>query len=179
MELAKNRRYAILLIIPMDSDVFNIYIEQLRDGQVEKIDEVLDPGFLDVDEADLSLKSPVQLYGEAYLADHELVLHWNIRTEARVPCVMCNELVAVPLVIDNFYASEMVAEIKSGVFNYRELLRETILLEVPPFVECCSGSCPKRQELSHYIKVSSDRFAEENGACPDGFRPFADLDWKE
>lgn len=153
-------------------DVFKIYIEQLREGHEEKIQEKLDPSFLDIHEADLSFDKPVELEGVAYLAEHELVLHWNIRTEALVVCSICNELVRVPINVQNFYYSEPIKEIKTGIYNYKDLLRETILLEVPSFTECQGGNCPKRIEYQKYLKDSNQSSEEE------GYHPFADLDWK-
>lgn len=154
------------------NDIFKIYIEQLREGHEEKIYEKLDPDFLDIQEPDLVFDKPVELDGVTYLAEHELVFHWNIRTEAIIPCSICNEPVKVPIHIQNFYYSEPIKEIKSGVYNFKDLLRETILLEVPAFVEC-DGQCPRRQEYQKYLKEPSNRPSDE-----EGYQPFADLDWK-
>src|SRR5262249_1756536 len=151
-------------------DVFKIYIEQLRDGHEEKIHEQLDPRFLDVQEPDLLFDKPVELEGVAYLAEHELVFHWDIWTEVLIPCSICNEPVRVPIHIQNFYYSEPISEIKSGVYNFKNLLRETILLEVPTFTECNQGHCPKREEYRKYLKESSNRPSDE-----EGYHPFADL----
>jgi uncharacterized metal-binding protein YceD (DUF177 family) len=155
-------------------DVFKIYIDQLRDGHEDKIHEKLDPGFLEIREPDLAFEEPVELEGVAYLAEHELVLHWNIKTKALIPCSICNDPVNVPIHIHNFYYSEPLAEIKSGVYNFKNLLRETILLEVPPFTECSGGKCPKRKEYSKYLKEPSKQPSDQE----EGYHPFADLDWK-
>lgn len=154
-------------------DVFKIYVEQLREGHEEKIVEKLDPDFLDIHEPDLAFHQPVELEGVAYLAERELVLQWNVKTEAEISCSICNEPVKVPIQIRNFYYSEPLTEIKSGIYNYKNLLRETILLEVPSFAECCEGNCPKRQEYRQFIKESSDRPYQE-----EGYQPFSGLDWK-
>lgn len=151
-------------------DVFKIYIDQLRDGHEEEIHETLDPGFLEIQESDLGFDQPIQLDGVAYLAEHELVFHWDIRTEAVIPCSICNEPVSVPIHIHNFYYSEPTREIKSGIYNFKNLLRETVLLEVPPFAECEGGRCPKRPLFQKYLKESSDDSPEE-----EGYQPFADL----
>ena len=58
-------------------------------------------------------------------------------------------------------------------YNFKNLLRETILLEVPSFAECEGGSCPKRKEYNKYLKESSNEQSED-----EGYQPFADLDWK-
>lgn len=153
-------------------DVFKIYVDQLRKGHEEKIHEKLGPDFLDIHESDLVFDQPIELEGTAYLAEKELILHWNIKTEVLVSCSICNDLVRIPLHIQNFYHSEPLSEIKSGVYYFKDLLRETVLLEVPAFAECCGGNCPKRKEYTKYLKISSGEDEEE------GYHPFADLDWK-
>lgn len=154
-------------------DQFKIYIEQLRGGHETQLDEKLAPAFMDIREDELSFEKEIDLQGKAYLAEDELIINWDIHTEALLPCSICNEKVSVPIDIENFYYSEPLSSIKSGVYNFKELLRETILLEVPPFAECHQGQCPKRKEIGKYLKPDSiDEDANE------GYHPFADLDWK-
>ena len=80
---------------------------------------------------------------------------------------------SVPICIQNFYYSEPLSSIKTGIYCFKDLLRETILLEVPAFAECSKGGCSKREEYHKYIKEFSDHSSAE-----EGYRPFADLDWK-
>jgi len=155
-------------------DQFKIFVEQLREGKEQQIQESLAPDFLDVQDEDLTFDRPVELKGVTYLAEDELILHWDIHTTAKIPCSICNDQVEVPVDITNFYASEALEEIKTGIYNFKDLLRETILLEVPPFVECHGGSCPKRKEFDKYLKKPSESTPEQE----DGYQPFADLDWK-
>lgn len=150
-------------------DAFKIYIEQLRNGQERVINEKLDPDFLEVNETDLVFKKEVDLHGTVYLADKELILHWNAETEALIPCSICNDKVPVKIEVKNFYHSEPTADIKTGIFNFKELLRNTILLETPQFVECHNGKCPDRKEIKKYLKDASDNDNE-------GQHPFANLD---
>lgn len=157
----------------MDDD-FKIYVEQLREGREKKIRETLTPDFLEIHEPDLSFEKPVELEGVAYLAENELILHWDVNAEALVSCSICNEKVAVPLHIQNFYYSESLDEIKSGIYNFKDLLRETILIEVPLFAECNGGNCPHRKEYADYLKEPSLSQTDED----EGYHPFADLDWK-
>lgn len=155
-------------------DEFKIYIEQLRDGHEKKIDESLSPDFLEINEPDLAFIKPVELEGSAYIAEKELILHWDIRTEALIPCSICNDKVPVEIAIHNFYHSEPVEEIKTGIFNFKHLLRETILLEVPPFTECNQGKCPNRKDVAKFLKEPSTEKPDEE----EGYQPFANLDWK-
>lgn len=156
-------------------EVFKIYVEQLREGRERKIVESLDPSFLDIAESDLLFRKPVELQGVAYIAENELILHWDIQTEALMSCSVCNEPVPVAIRIENFYAAESLDDIKTGVYDLRNLLRETILLELPAFTECNAGRCPGRKEFSRYLRESSDT----TNPPDEGYRPFADLDWKQ
>jgi uncharacterized metal-binding protein YceD (DUF177 family) len=151
-------------------DRFKIYVEQLREGNVEKIKEVIPPDFLDIEDESLRFASPVELKGEAYIADNELVLHWDIETKALIPCSICNEPVEVEVNISNFYYCEPLSEIKTGIYDFSGLLRETILLEAPLFAEC-GGNCPQRKEYDQFLTQSSGPETEE------GHKPFANLDW--
>lgn len=159
----------------MIDDHFRIYTEQLREGNVEQIDEVLNPEFLDIHERDLAFNAPVKIKGQAYLADDMLVLHFDMETIATLPCVVCNEPVSVEIVIKGFYHAVPLLEVKTGVYDFRDLLRETILLETPLLAECQQGKCPQRQELKQFFKKedpSGSKNEEE-----EGYRPFADLNF--
>lgn len=151
-------------------DRFKIYVEQLRDGHTEKIDEEFAPAFLEVNDETLKFTDKVFVQGQAYLAENDLILNLNIQTKAQLPCSICNEYVSVPIEIRHFYHTEPVAAIKGSVFNYKEVLREVIVLEAPPFAEC-EGRCPQRNEINKY-------FAKENGKeknPEEGYHPFSDL----
>ena len=156
-------------------DAFKVFIEQLRDGEEKRVDEEFDPSFLDLDEEDLAFEKPVLLEGHFYIAEKELVINWNIEALAKIPCAICNEAVEVPVLVRNFYHCEPLANIKSGVYNFKDLLRETILLEVPKFAECNRGSCPHRSEVAQFLKKPlSETESDEEG----GYHPFVDIDWK-
>ena len=156
----------------MSEDYFNIYSDQLKEGGIEYLDETFPPSFLDVNERDLSFTSPVMLKGQAYLAEDTLILNLNIQTVATISCLVCNEPVQLKIEIDNFYHAVPLQEIKSGVYNLRELLRETILVETPLLAECHNGKCPQRQELKKYFKKENP-LTLKNGE--EGHNPFADL----
>lgn len=154
-------------------DRFKIYIDQLRDGEMENLSEDFSPEFLDVNEQDLKFVDPVNLQGEAYLAEDMLMLHLNIKTACLIPCAICNEPVKVPIEVIGFYHAEPLEEIKGGIFHFQEILRETILLNTPILAECKQGKCPQRGPLEKYLKPES---SSNSGESDDGYRPFADLD---
>lgn len=152
-------------------DGFKIYVEQLKGGYVEKIREVFSPDFLDIHEKELAFLDPIFVEGEAYLAEGSLVLRLQILTEATLPCKICNEPLKVPLRLNDFYQTEPLENIKSGVFSMKTLLREAILLDVPTFAECNQGKCPSRTELEKFLKKSPS--AEKSDTT--GYRPFEGL----
>lgn len=146
---------------------FKIYLEQLKSGGTEKIDITCSSDFLGVNEENLYFEDPVQVTGEIYLADEELILHLDAFAKAIIPCSICNEPVKVELEVIGFYHAEPVAEIKRGSFNFQEVLREAILLEVPQFAEC-KGNCPQRKQVDKYLK-------KPKAPNDQGYQPFADI----
>lgn len=159
----------------MDTECFKIYVEQLRDGHVEKIDESIPSDFLGVQEKDLEFRDKVKVQGEAYLADDVLILHLNMESDAIIPCSICNKPVAYHVVILGLYHMEPLENIKAGIFYFNEIVREAILLETPRFTECENGQCPARKEISRYLKEPSASSNEE----AEGFKPFADFDFEK
>lgn len=161
------------------NDAFKIYVDQLRDGHEEDIHENFPPDFIDVNEKDLSFKDPVTVEGKAYLAEDSLILHFEIETIATIACAVCNTPVKVQVSIENFYHAEPLEEIKSGIYNLQDILRETILLETPKFAECNSGKCAEREKISKYLKVPNSKETDETNPNDDeGYRPFSDLELK-
>jgi uncharacterized metal-binding protein YceD (DUF177 family) len=156
----------------MDKEAFKIYVDQLRDGHIETIHEILSPDFMEVKEEDLLFQDEINVDGEAYLAEDEVVLHLEIFTKATIPCSICNERVKIDVSIPDFYHAEPLQNIKTGIFNYKEILRESILLETPSFAECHDGKCPKRNEFKKYLKESG---REDGKSDEEGYQPFADL----
>ena len=147
---------------------FEVYIDRLKDGHTLKVHEDIEPSFLDIKEQELRFPSPVSVCGDIYLAEDHLVLHLKVKTEAHVPCVICNELFAYPIEAD-FYYTVPPEELIKPIFDYTEALREVILLEIPTFAECHDGKCPEREATSKYLKK------EATTAEPHTQFPFSDL----
>jgi len=133
-------------------DLLRIYIEPLREGVKEKIDLSVDASFLDIQEEDLLFKAPVQISGEVYTTGDHLILHLSCSTEVQFKCSICNDFFTLPLAAVEIYATEVLEELDSAVYDYSPLLREELLLQLPPFAECHGGKCPERAILSTYLK---------------------------
>ncbi len=154
-------------------DIFKIYVDQLRDGHADKINDEVSPQFLEVQEKELVFTDPVKLEGETYLANDDLILHLNIVAFASIPCSICNERVKVEIGLNNFYHAEPLDNITTKVFDFSSIVREAILLEVPAFAECHEGKCPHRKAIEKYIKSEP---AQGQPREDEVYRPFADLE---
>lgn len=133
-----------------------IYVDRLRTQGVERIEESLAPDFLEVQEADLSFIEPVQLSGEAYLAQDELVVKVFATVTAQMVCAICNQPVALPLQAEVLHMEPLV-ELKNGIFNMGPIVREALLLELPLVAECNQGQCPDRAEIEQYLRKKKSR----------------------
>ena len=147
-----------------------IYIDRLKGGQTQKLDESLPPDFLEIDEEDLLFEDPVSLQGETYLADEHLIIHLNIETTAYLPCSICNDAVQTPIAVKNIYLTVPLSDIKGAIFDISEEVRESILLQTPLFTECNQGKCPERENIKKFLKPG-----EESSHNIIHF-PFLDLD---
>ncbi len=156
-------------------DAFKIYIEQLRDGRTEEINGSHFPDFIDVKDDELKFKNEVKFEGQAYLADDNLIIHLKIEAYATVPCSICNDPVEVKIDIPNFYHMEPIADVKTGMFDFAEVLREAILLEAPHFAECHNGHCPERKKIAKFLK-SKTVTNPDNLGDEEGYQPFANID---
>jgi len=143
------------------SQLLKIYIDRLFDEKIEKIQESLEPCFINVQESDLKFPSPVHVQGKAYIAENHLIIQLKIETQALIPCSICNKLVKIPLIIDRFYHTEELSAIKGQVYDYTPSLREGVLLEVPNYVEC-EKNCPERAKIKKYLSDGNKQFPFAN-----------------
>lgn len=151
------------------SDAFIVHIDRLRGGAVQKIALLLSPEFFDINEPDLFFQDQVELSGDVYLAENELVLHLNASTIAHMPCSICNKILPISLTIKGFYHTEPLSEIKGALFDLRDPLREALLLELPKIVEC-KGGCKERDSIASFLKKDP-----ETPDAPETYFPFSDL----
>ncbi len=143
-----------------------IYVDRLKDGKVEIIKETLPPEFLGINEADLSFVKEITIRGEAYLAEDHLFISIDAQTAARLPCQICNRATELPIHIKKFTHTEELKELSSSTYDCGPLLREAILLQIPPFMECEKNKCPERKDINKYLNKQTESI----------HFPFADLD---
>lgn len=148
-----------------------IYIDHLKEGDPHEIAETLDPSFLDIQESDgVRAKKPIVIEGSAYLVGEFLILSLDIQTELEIPCAVCNEPFSIKMHLPSWTHEEPLAEIKKGVFDFSQVLRDTVLLEIPFYPQCGGKTCANRQKVEKYLKKDEpeDKSHEE-------YRPFENL----
>ena len=143
-----------------------IYIDRLKNGGTEDIDQVLPSVFLDVDEDELRFCGDVIVKGKAYLSGDHLTLQLDAKAVALMPCRVCNESTEVEIALKNSCIPVALEEVKGAVFDPSELVREVILAEVPARAEC-KGNCPLKDELKPFLKEEEETYF-----------PFKDLEEK-
>jgi uncharacterized metal-binding protein YceD (DUF177 family) len=132
-----------------------IFIDRLREQGRQEVTCSLPGEWMGVHEASLLFQDPVQLEGEAYLADDYVVLHCNAATIAQIPCSICNEWVAQSIEVLALTQAEPIADAVKGAIDFGPTVRDALLLEVPHFLECHGGHCPQRQQLQLLLKTQS------------------------
>ena len=136
-------------------DAFKIYVERLKEGKPETLNESFAPTFMEVDEKELAFEAPIEVQGEAFVTDDALVISGQIKTKARIPCSICNELTEIEIEIPSFAHTENMSDVRAGVYNLAPVLREALLLELPSKVEC-GGACPERENIKKYLSKSGE-----------------------
>ena len=145
---------------------FKIYIDRLKNGDVQKIEGNFSPELLDIEEDDIRFNAPVTVSAESYLADDHLILNISAATTFEMRCSICNEFTKKTLTVTNDYQTEAISEIRSAIYDFGIALREALLVELPQIVECNEGNCPMRK-----VFLRPNKGPETSG----GNFPFSDL----
>ena len=109
-----------------------VYLSDVRGGKEKSIDLILPSSFIEVDESDLKFEDPVLIKGKFSLTRDHLVICLSIETSCSIPCSICNESVSVGVTIPKLCHAEEIEKIKGSLYDGAPLVREAILLEVPP-----------------------------------------------
>jgi uncharacterized metal-binding protein YceD (DUF177 family) len=148
-----------------------IYLDRLKDGNVEHIKCELSSDFMAISESELEFSGPVSIDMEAYVTEENLILHFDASTDAMMPCSICNAMFKMHLAVKRCYHVVDCSTLASSIFDYSELLREALLIELPSVAECHNGNCPDRSFVSKYLKK------EDEGGEDEEIFPFKDLNF--
>ncbi len=151
----------------MSSKETHIHIDRLRDGEEEELACVLDPVFLDLkDDPDLSCTKPIDVSGATYIAGDFLIVELSCEVEFSIRCAVCSEMFPYIVTLDHVRFEKPLEEIRGKVFDFQDLLREEILVQIPHFALCGGYSCKNRKQVEKFLAKEKQE---------DVFRPFQDL----
>lgn len=149
-----------------------VRLDAIREGRQLQIQEKVSADFMEIDSEDLAFRSEIEVKGVAYLASQELVLRVSATTKAQLPCVVCNRMVEVPVIVEELYHVVPCGKVRNGIFDYSPLIRENLILTAPKFAECTGeGCCPEREVISRYLQKETPLSEETQ-------RPFEHLNLK-
>jgi len=150
-----------------------IYIERLRGGKNEEILEKLDPAFLDISEKEVAFKEPIEVKGEAYLAEDWLIIRLSIVAYVELQCALCCERFRYAINLEDMLHEEPLENIREATYDLLPLIRESILLEIPFYPQCGITKCNNRQEVEKFLKKDNKVSEEPKGI--NGHKPFQDM----
>lgn len=149
-----------------------VYVERIRDGEMESIEETLAPRFMDIHEQEMRFEDSVHIAGEAYVTDDWLIIQLAIQTKVHLICSVCNEPFVLDIDIPDMVHDEPLENIRDASFDLLPLVRESILLAVPFYPQCGITTCNRRHEIEPFLKKEGD---VEEAAEEHGHNPFKDL----
>lgn len=151
-------------------DKYLIYLDRLKRGEKEDLTGTISAEVFEIEENDLLCKDPIEVKGEAYISDDHLILHFSAYTRVTMPCSICNAMIEQAIQVKNAYQTIELSEINGTTFPSEQTIRDTLLLELPHFVECNNGNCSERPLIEPYLHNPE----EEKGE--DIHYPFSGLD---
>lgn len=129
-----------------------IYVDRIRDGEAEAIQEQLTPLFMDIHEDEMRFHDTVSLEGTAYVTDDWLILRLNVHTTVELTCSVCNSKFNFEIAITDLMHEEPLENIRDKTFDLLPVVRENVLLAVPFYPQCGITSCLHRKEIEPYLK---------------------------
>lgn len=132
------------------TDTFKIFLDRLIDGSEQDLDDTISNDQLFVNEDELKFDNTTTVKGKAYLAADHLIIDIYAEVGVKMPCSVCNEFIPFNLKMERQKLTIPTEEIKNKVYNYKDLIKESILLQIPQTIEC-EGRCPERPSIEPYL----------------------------
>lgn len=150
-------------------DRLKIYIDRLKEDKTEIFKEEISADLFGLMENDLQFKDPVFLEAKVYLSSEYLIVEVSAKTIARITCSICNNFVNHSVEVINDTHTILLEDIKGKIYYFKDLVRESLLLELPSFIECQTGNCPDRKSFNYFLKGNDQPESTD-------YFPFSNLD---
>lgn len=129
-----------------------IYVDRIRDGEIETIQEKLSPLFMEIHEEEMQFNETVSVEGTAYVTDDWLILRMHIATKVQLTCSVCNEKFDFEIDIQDMMHEEPLENIRDKTFDLLPVVRENVLLAIPFYPQCGITVCIHRKEIEPFLK---------------------------
>jgi uncharacterized metal-binding protein YceD (DUF177 family) len=139
----------------MNTDSIKIFIDRLKVEGDFKEKGTLNPSILELDPKD-AVASDISFDLTAYLVEEQLIITFSASCNISMPCKICNEFSDEKISITKSTQDIELSDVKKGVYDASNLIRENILLQIPPFHEC-NGNCKERSNLTNYFKKQDSK----------------------
>lgn len=134
-----------------------VYIDRLREGQNEPVDEIVEPQRLELSDDEISVTKPFKVTGEVYVVEEYLVVSLTIIGQLSLICRLCNEPFVFPISIKKAQEEISLDEIKDACYDLLPLIRELVLLEIPLYPQCSGSSCGNREKIEKFLKNPNEQ----------------------
>jgi uncharacterized metal-binding protein YceD (DUF177 family) len=136
----------------MNKEEIKIFIDRLvNEGEFVQSGQ-LSPSLLELD-INEGVCGPLTYSIKAYVTDEHLLVTFDTSCELKLPCKICNEPSVYSINCPKQTHLEPLEDVKKGCFDAVDCIRETILLNIPPYWEC-EGHCKQREAINKFLKKS-------------------------
>lgn len=132
------------------TDTFKIFLDRLTEGNEQDLDDVIPSDLIFANEHELKFGKDTTIKGKAYLASDHLVIDIYAKVEVKMPCIICSKWVPFVLEMEKQTHTIPIEDVKNKIYNYQDLIKESILLQIPQTIECAS-SCPERPSIAQFL----------------------------
>ncbi|WP_213318120.1 hypothetical protein [Chlamydiifrater volucris] len=145
-------------------DDLKIYVYRLKNiGDREALQYTVAPGVFSEKGLEKVFSCPIQVSGHVERVDEEqLVLSLSIQTEVGASCPFCDKAFSRTVAIDSICHLIEKDQLRDGVFDCSDLIRQEILLESEGLYECESGGCPDKAGIENFLQKKEKKFEGNN-----------------
>ncbi|WP_213357477.1 hypothetical protein [Chlamydiifrater phoenicopteri] len=145
-------------------DDLKIYVYRLKNiGDRETLQYTVAPETFAEKGLEQVFSCPVQVSGHVERVDDEqLILSLSLQTEVGVSCPFCDKAFLRPVAIESICHLIEREQLRDGVFDCSDLIRQEILLESEGLYECEPEGCPSKAGVESYLQRKEEKFGGNN-----------------
>lgn len=132
-------------------DDLKLYLDRFRSNEYKDFSLISSPEILENAEKEAFYEDPIHIEGTATIANDHFIVDITIKTNIKVFCKICNEMLVIPFNYAQKHGAFSLEKIKSGIFCLEAYVRDLVFLHTPRYKEC-NDNCPEREVIKNYLK---------------------------